>query len=108
MSLSTTSKHFLDTYRDSDPATNLGSPLQHQTTFSENKFFLISNLNLPWCSLKLSPLVLSAFCLLALLGAALLVLLEKGQAVFPLSAWSCRGQGTALVAHTTEIQPIPC
>lgn len=61
--------------------------------------FLISNQNLSWCRLKPLPLVLSAFCLLALLGAALLVLLEKGQAVFPLSAWSCRGRHSPGGSH---------
>ena len=47
MSLSTTSKCFLNTSRDGDSTTPLGSPFQHLTTHLENKFFLTSKLNLP-------------------------------------------------------------
>ena len=48
MSLSTTSKWFLNTPRDGDSTTTLGSPFQCLTTLSIKKFFLISSLNLPW------------------------------------------------------------
>ena len=57
--LSTTSKWFLNTSRDGDSTTSLGSLFQCLTTLSANNFFLISNLNLPWCILKPFPLVLS-------------------------------------------------
>jgi len=46
--LSATSTCFLNTSRDSDSTTSLGSLCQHLTTLSEEKFFLISNLSLPW------------------------------------------------------------
>jgi len=52
-----TSKHFLNTFRVSDFTTSLGSPFQSLTTLSE-KYFLMYNLNLPWCNLKLFSLVL--------------------------------------------------
>ena len=59
MFLSTTSACFLDTSRASDSTTSLGSLIQHLTTLLEKKFFLISNLDLPWHNLKLFTLVLS-------------------------------------------------
>jgi len=43
MSLSTTSKWFLNTFRDSDSTTSLGSLFQCLTTLSVKKLFLISN-----------------------------------------------------------------
>ena len=55
MSLSTTSKHFLNTSRD----VVFISPFQHLTSHLKNKFFLTSNLNLPRHNLKPFPLVLS-------------------------------------------------
>jgi len=58
MSLSTTSKQFVNTFRDSDSTTSLGSLFQCLTSLSEKKFFLISNLNLPWCNLRPFALVL--------------------------------------------------
>ena len=45
--------------RDGDSTTSLGSLFQCLTTLSVKKFFLISNLNLPWCNLRPFPLVLS-------------------------------------------------
>ena len=59
MSWSATSTRFLNTSRDGDSTTALGSLFQCLTTLSVKKFFLISNLNLPWCNLKPFPLVLS-------------------------------------------------
>jgi len=59
MPLSATSKHLLNTSRDCDPTTSLGSPFQHTTTLSENKFFLISNLNFRLRNLRWFPLNLS-------------------------------------------------
>ena len=49
---STTSKCFLNTYMDGDSTTSLGISFWCMTTLSEKKFFLISNLNLPWCKLR--------------------------------------------------------
>ena len=59
MALSTTSKWFLNTSRDGDSTTSLGSLFQCLTTFCVKKFFLISNLNLPWLNLRPFPLILS-------------------------------------------------
>ncbi|KAK4831669.1 hypothetical protein QYF61_018636 [Mycteria americana] len=59
MSISTTSTPLLNTSRDGDSATSLGSLFQCLTTLSVKKFFLISSLNLPWCNLRPFPLVLS-------------------------------------------------
>ena len=59
MSLSTTSKWFLNTFRDGDSTTSVGSPFQCLTTLAVKKCFLISNLNLPWHNLRPFPLVLS-------------------------------------------------
>ena len=58
MSLSTTSTCLLNTSRDGDSTTSLGSLSNDLTTLSVKKFFLISNLNLPWCNLRPFPLVL--------------------------------------------------
>ena len=47
ISQSTTSTCFLNTSRNGDSTTSLRSLFQCPSTLSENKFFLISNLNLP-------------------------------------------------------------
>lgn len=52
---------FLNSPRDSNSSTSLGSPFQGLTTLSVKTFLLLSNLNLPWCSLVLFPLVLLLF-----------------------------------------------
>jgi len=49
----------LKTSWDNDSITSLGSWLQCITTLSEKKFFLITNLNLPWCNLRPFPPILS-------------------------------------------------
>jgi len=49
----------LNTSRVGDSITSLGSPFQCLTTLSEKQYFLMSSLNLPWCSLKPFPLVLN-------------------------------------------------
>ena len=54
-----TSRQFLNTSRNGDSSTSLGSLFQCSSPLSEKKFFLISNLNLPWCNLRPLPLVLS-------------------------------------------------
>ena len=59
MYLSATSPHFMNTSRDSDSTTSLGSLCQCLATLPEKKFFLISNLNLPWCNIRPLPLILS-------------------------------------------------
>ena len=58
MSLSAMSIHLLNTSRDGDSTTSLGSLFQCFISLSVMKFFRISNLNLPWCNLRLLPLVL--------------------------------------------------
>ena len=58
MSQSATSTRFLNTPRDGDSTTSLGSLFQCLTTLSVKKFFLISSLNLPWCNLRPLPLIL--------------------------------------------------
>jgi len=55
MSLSDKSTRFLNTSRDGDSATSLGSQVEYLMTLSEKKFFLISNLNLTWCNLRPFP-----------------------------------------------------
>jgi len=50
---------FFNTSRDGDSSTALGSLVQCLTALSVKKFFLISNLNLPWHNLRPLPLVLS-------------------------------------------------
>ena len=57
MSLSTFTL-YLNTSQDSDSTISLGSLLQCLITVSEKKFFLISNLNLPWSNLRPFLLVL--------------------------------------------------
>ncbi|KAK4825788.1 hypothetical protein QYF61_002372 [Mycteria americana] len=57
-SLSTTSTCLLNTSREGDSTTSLGSLFQGLATLSVKKFFLISNLNFPWRNLRPSPLVL--------------------------------------------------
>ncbi|KAK4823924.1 hypothetical protein QYF61_008310 [Mycteria americana] len=59
MSLSTSSKRLLNTSRDGDSTTSLGSLFQCLITLSVKKNFLISSLNLPWRNLRPFPLVLS-------------------------------------------------
>jgi len=48
----------LNTSRVGDSTTSLGSPFLYLTTLSENNYFLMSNLNLPWRNLRPFPLVL--------------------------------------------------
>lgn len=62
MSLSTTSEHFLNTSRDSDSITSLGSLYHCLTTLAEKKFFLTSNFSHPWHNLRPFPLVLLLLC----------------------------------------------
>ena len=57
MSLLATYTLFLNTSRDGDPTTSLGSLCQYITALLD-KFSLIPNLTLPWCNLRPSPLVL--------------------------------------------------
>ena len=59
MSLSAISLCFLKTFGVGDCSTSLGSLCQWLTAPSEKKFFLISNMNLPWPNLKPFHLVLS-------------------------------------------------
>jgi len=58
MSLNETLTLSLNTSRDGDSTTSLGSLFHYLTILSENNFFLIFNLNLPWCNLKPLPLIL--------------------------------------------------
>ncbi|KAK4814524.1 hypothetical protein QYF61_021625 [Mycteria americana] len=57
MSQSATSTRFLNSSRDGDSTTSLGSLFQCLMTLSVKKFFLISNLNLSWSNLRPFPLV---------------------------------------------------
>lgn len=56
MPLSTTGTHLLSASGDGGSAISLGSQFQCFTTRSEEKFFLISNLSLPWSNFRLFPL----------------------------------------------------
>jgi len=58
VSLSATFPYFLNTSRDSDSPTSLGSLFQCLTTLSKKNFFLSSNLNLAWHNLRPLPLIL--------------------------------------------------
>ena len=49
----------LKTSMDGYSTTSLGSLFQYLTTHTKKKFFLVSNLDLPWHKLKPLPLVLS-------------------------------------------------
>ena len=58
-SISTTSPHFLNTFRHGNSTTSLNSLCQYPSALSEEKFFLITNLNLPWHNLEpLCPVLL--------------------------------------------------
>ncbi|KAK4823265.1 hypothetical protein QYF61_000232, partial [Mycteria americana] len=59
MSLSATSTRLLNTSKDGNSTTSLGSLFQCLRTLSVKKIFLISNLNLPWCNLRPFLLILS-------------------------------------------------
>ena len=80
--LSTTSPQLLNTSRDGDSTTSLGGLFHCPTSLSENKCFLISNLNLPWCNLR-------PFCLILLL-----LLGRRGQpsSLHNFFSGHCRGQ----------------
>ena len=58
MSLSVTYTFFLNTSRDRDSITFLSNQFWCITTLSEMRIFLISNLNLPWCSWRPFPVIL--------------------------------------------------
>ena len=49
----------MNTSRDGDFSTPLGSLCHCLSTLAEKKWFLTQNLNLPWCNLKPLPLILS-------------------------------------------------
>lgn len=51
------SNHLLNTSRDGDSTTSLGSLLQCFTALSVKKFFLTSSRNFPCCNLRLFPSV---------------------------------------------------
>lgn len=59
MSLSATSTRLLNTCRDRDSITSLGSLLQSLTTLFMKKFFLRSKLDFPWHNLR--PRYISSF-----------------------------------------------
>ena len=40
-------------YDSNDSTNSLGSPFQHLITLSEKKFFLIPNMNIPWCNFRM-------------------------------------------------------
>ncbi|XP_051625283.1 uncharacterized protein LOC127461479 [Manacus candei] len=84
-----TSSLSLNTSRDGESTPSLGSPFQWLSTLSAKKFFLISNLNLPWHSCRPSPLVL------------LMVAWEK-RPIPPPAPPSCQG-----VAESEEVSPEP-
>ena len=49
----------LNTSRDGDSTTSLGSPFQCLIALSVKNFLLMSKLNFPWCTLRLCPPILS-------------------------------------------------
>lgn len=59
ISLSDTSILFLNTSRNGDTTSSLGSPFQYlNTTLFEKKFFLTSNMHFPWHNLRPLSLVM--------------------------------------------------
>ena len=60
LSLSKTSKCFLNSSRDDDPTASLDSPFQCLSTLLAKKFLLTSSLHLPWCNSRSVPLGLSS------------------------------------------------
>ena len=58
MFLSTTSTRLLNTFSDGHSITSLGSLLPCLINLLVKKFFLTSDLNLPWCNLRPLPLIL--------------------------------------------------
>ena len=60
MSLGATSTIFLNTLCNDDSTISLINLFQYLTALYEKNFFLVSNLNLPWCNLK--PLPLYCLC----------------------------------------------
>lgn len=61
MSLNPTSTCLLNLSMSADSSTSVGNPLKCLITISVNKFFQISNLNLPWCNLRPLPHGLSHY-----------------------------------------------
>jgi len=59
MFLSTTSTRLVNTSKDGDATTSLGSLFQCMINLLMKTFFIISSLNLPWHNLRPFPLVLS-------------------------------------------------
>jgi len=59
MPLSATLTLFLKTFRNGEPTTSLGTPVQCLSRLSEKKFFILFNLNLPLYNLRPFLLVLS-------------------------------------------------
>lgn len=59
MSSSAISTHFLSISRDGDFTSPLGKLFQCFKILSIEKFFLLLNLNLPWCTLRTFLLILS-------------------------------------------------
>lgn len=53
MSLSATSPQLLNTSSNGYSTSTLGSPFQCLATLLEKKFFLLSNLNIPCCNVRL-------------------------------------------------------
>lgn len=51
---SATCSLYLNTSKDGDSITSLGSPVRCQITYSVKKCILMTNLNLPWCIFRLS------------------------------------------------------
>ena len=113
MSLSTTSKWFLNTFRDGDSTIELGSLFQCLTTLSVKKFFLTSNLNLPWCNLRPFSLVLSPVRRdLPALAVSTFQILEESNRVSPQPPFPQTKQPrflqSLLVRHILQALHKPC
>ena len=99
MSLSVTSVCFLNTSRNGDFTASLDSPSQSFTTLFVKKFFLISNLNLPWCNLR-------PFCLVISLAMRQKILTPSSlQTSTYLCISKVRTMGGALYRHCNLIEP---
>lgn len=92
-----TSMCFLNSSRDSDFVTSLGNLFQYLIILSVNKFFLVSNLDLPWCNRRPFPsVVLQGSKVLALLVLSWCPVMALGILIFLSSSGNIAAKATEL------------
>lgn len=125
MALCVTSRLFLNTSRDGDSTTSLGRWFHCPVTLSVKNFFLTSNLNFPWRTLRLSSCSVSgcdvvchwtclscdgiemcSFCL-EFLGVDCVFMKEFSQSCSQFAAfsqnWFCSPSGWHFPSRTTSV-----